>query len=222
MGKLLLIEDNINIQDFNKELLEEQGHTVILAFNLKHAWEKWRTNKPDLIVLDVMLPDGSGFDWLEELRETSRVPVLILSAKGELGDRKMGYGTGADDYLPKPYLEDDLVMKIAAILKRAEQVPERITRGRLSLDVQSRRAYIDEADLGLTPKDYDLLQYFDQNKNRLISAEELYESVRGMSMIGDNRAIKVAVSRLRIKLEGSGYTIIFNKEQNGYCFEKSK
>ena len=222
MGRLLLVEDDKNIQDFNKELLEDRGYTITLAMNLREARERLAEGVADLIVLDVMLPDGSGFDFLAELRKTSRVPVLMLSAKGELADRVQGYDTGADDYLPKPYQEEELVRKVSAILKRAGQEPERIKLGALLLDIQSGRAFINGLDLGLTPKDYDLLRFFVQNKDRLISAADLYKTVWGQPMIDDNRAVKVATSRLRTKLEGSGFTIAFDKEMDGYSFKTKK
>jgi len=222
MAKILLIEDDKNLQDINKELLEEQGHTVFIAMRLSEAREKFAAEIPDLIVLDVMLPDGTGFDYLAEIRQTSRVPVIMLTAMGEMENLEQGYNTGADDYMTKPYKRQELAWKVKALLKRTEQTPETIKRGLLTLKPTSSEAFVDGVDLSLTPNDFNLLQFFVDHEDRAMNAEVVYKCVWGQLMNNDNRAIKVAISRLRTKLEGSGYTILFNKDKNCYCFEKQK
>ena len=218
MAKLLLVEDDKGIQEFNKELLEDHGYTVTLAMNLKEARERFALDPPDLIILDVMLPDGSGFDWLTELRQTSRVPVMMLTAKGRLADRMTGYDTGADYYLPKPYDYEEFAALIGTLLKRTEQMPERITRGALSLDVLSGQAFLNDKDLLLAKKEFALLLLFVQNENKVITAEHIYAKTWGQPMAGDTQALDAALSRLRKKLTGCGY-VISVVYKNGYRFE---
>ena len=219
-SSILLVEDDRNIQDFNKELLEEQGYAVALAMDLAEARKIFAARTPDLIVLDVMLPDGSGFDWLVELRETSRVPVLMLTAKGELAYKLQGYDSGADDYLPKPYDYEEFIARVGALLYRTKQVPERIALGVLSIDTVSKRAFLYDTDLMLTAKEFSLLDFFTQNESRLMKAEYIYQKVWGQPMAGNSTAIRTTASRLRNKMKGSGYTISFNVQNDGYCFEK--
>ena len=223
IGKtVLLVEDSKKVQNYNKRMLEDAGFITEPAGTLAAAWESIERQMPDAIILDIGMPDGNGLDFLRKLRNTSKVPVLLLTGNDKNEDIVKGFKSGCDDYLPKPYIFDVLLVRLKRLLERAELVPERITRGALSLDIQSGRAFTNGSDLGLTPKDFDLLRYFAQNTDRLISAPHLYESVWGQPMIDDNRALKVAASRLRTKLEGSGFTIIFDKENNGYCFVKQE
>ena len=222
MAKLLLIEDDVNLQEANRDLLEEQGHSITLAMRLSEAREWLAAETPDLIVLDVMLPDGNGFDFLVELRETSRVPVIMLTAMGAMEDKEQGYDAGADDYLPKPYKGKELVLRVNAILKRAEDVPEKITRGFLTLKPMPREAFVNGVNILLTPSEYKILQFFVQHEGRLMSAAFLYESLWGQPMGRNSQAIRTAVSRLRSKLTGSGYNIASNVHNDGYFFEKEK
>jgi len=175
---------------------------------------------PDAVVLDIGMPDGSGLDFLREFRKTSKVPVLLLTGYGEDTDIIKGYDNGCNDYLPKPYTFGVLLVRLKSLLQSAEQIPERIKRGALYLDVQSGQAFANGKDLLLTQKEFFLLLLFIQNEDTIMNAEYLYEKVWGQPMNKDMQAIKKAAHRLRSSLEDSGYTIAVTRAK-GYTFEKS-
>ncbi|MCL2696318.1 MAG: response regulator transcription factor, partial [Clostridiales bacterium] len=176
---------------------------------------------PDAIILDIGMPDGSGLDFLRELRRSSKTPVLLLTGFGEAKDVVLGFQTGCDDYLPKPYTFEVLYVRLLRLMQNANQVPETVSRGLLTLWLTSGEAYINGENLMLTPKDFALLLFFVQNENCLMNMKHIYETVWGQPMSSDSRALIKAVSRLRQKLKGCGY-IIAAEYGNGYCFERGQ
>lgn len=218
-ARLLLIEDNPRIQLANKDMLELLGYEVAIAMNLAEARACLLAQMPDVVVLDIMLPDGSGLDFLRELRRKAALPVLMLTALGTTEDTVRGLDLGADDYLAKPYAYPVLAARVEALLRRARQVPEHIRKGRLCLDVTAGVAAFDGADLLLSQKEFALLLILVQNEERFIRAEYLYEKVWKQPMAGDSNALRSTLKRLRAKLEGSGYCIARSKGE-GYQFEK--
>ena len=218
-ARLLLIEDNPRIQLANKDMLELLGYEVSLAMNLAEAKACLLVKTPDVVVLDIMLPDGSGLDFLRELHQNSNVPVLMLTALGTTEDTVRGLSLGADDYLAKPYVYSVLAARVEALLRRAEQIPEKLTRDRLSLDVAAGVATLDGSDLLLTQKEFALLLIFTQNEERFISAEYLYEKAWKQPMVGNSQALKKTVFNLRKKIENSGWHIKWSRGE-GYCFEQ--
>ncbi len=217
--QILLIEDNEKILQGNERMLRRRGYEVVTALTLADARNAMKGQLPDLLVLDIMLPDGSGLDFMGELRQHSRVPVLLLTGLTTPEDIVRGLNAGGDDYLAKPYDFAVLLARIEALLRRAEHVPEQLTKGRLCLDVTADVATLDGADLLLTPKEFALLLLFTQNEGCFISADYLYEKVWKQPMASDSNALKSALKRLRAKLEGSGYCIVLSKGK-GYQFEK--
>jgi len=220
MRDILLVEDDKDIQEVNKSMLEWRGgYQVRLAGCLAEAKEQVKEAVPDLIVLDVTLPDGNGLDFLAELRQDKNVPVLLLSALGKIEDRIKGLQLGGDDYLSKPYNNDELFARIEALLRRAEQVPETIVKGTLTLRINSNQAFVNGRDIGLGQNiEFSLLHIFVQQENKILSSEYLYEEVWGQPMAGNDKALRTAISEVRKKLEGSGYTITTLRGQ-GYRFE---
>jgi len=218
-ARLLLIEDNHRIQLANKDMLELLGYEVSLAMSLAEARACLLVQTPDVVVLDIMLPDGSGLDFLRELHQKSNLPVLMLTALGTSEDTVRGLSLGADDYLAKPYAYPVLAARVEALLRRAEQIPEKLTRGRLSLDVASSVATLDGTDLLLTQKEFALLLIFTQNEERFISAEFLYEKAWNQPMVGNSQALKKTVFNLRKKIENSGWRIEWSRGE-GDCFEQ--
>lgn len=218
-AKLLLIEDNPRIQIANKDMLELLDYEVAIAMNLAEARECLSTQMPDVVVLDIMLPDGSGLDFLQELRQNTELPVLMLTALGSNEDTVRGLSLGADDYLAKPYDYQVLAARVEAFLRRAQQVPERIIKGRLCLDVTADVATCEGADLLLSQKEFSLLLIFVQNEERFISAEYLYEKVWKQPMVGSSNTLKTTINRLREKIKKCGYRIEWSRGE-GYCFEK--
>lgn len=216
---LLLVEDNKKVQNFNVELLTKQGFAVETAMSLAEAGACLSRQMPDAIVLDIGMPDGNGLDFLRELRQTSKIPVLMLTGYGENKDVVKGFNSGCDDYLPKPYTFEVLLVRLERLLRSAEQVPETVTKGALKLNVSSLVAYVNDVDILLTQKEFALLMLTLQREGRHLSAEYLYEKVWGQPMVGDTGAVRRQISLLRKKLEGSGYTISVTRGE-GYCFER--
>ena len=219
MKRILLVEDNEQIMQGNERLLIRRGYEVITALTLTEARKAIKVQMPDLFVLDIMLPDGSGLDFMAELRQYSQTPVLLLTGLTAPEDIVRGLTAGGDDYLPKPYDFGVLLARVEALLRRAQQVPERIQKGRLCLDVAADVATLDGADLLLSQKEFALLLVFMQNEDRIISADYLYEKVWRQPMTGDSNALRSTLKRLRTKLEDSGYCVVLSKGE-GYQFEK--
>ena len=218
---ILLVEDDKKVQNFNKRLLAGEGFAVQTAMTLADVGAFLARQTPDIIVLDIGMPDGNGLDFLRELRQTSRIPVLMLTGYGETSDVIKGFESGCDDYLRKPYTFEELLARLKRLLYRAEQLPETVTRGALTLNILAKEAFLNGADLMLTPKDFALLQYFVQNEGRTLDRDVVYEKVWGRPMAGDSQALGSAVSRLRKKLTGCGYTIS-GEYRNGYRFERGE
>jgi DNA-binding response OmpR family regulator len=214
-----LIEDNPAVQRNNRAILARRGYRVREASDLAQARASVATEAPDAIILDIMLPDGSGLDFLTELRRDSRIPALVLTALGTPEDIARGLRAGGDDYLPKPYDLDVFLARVEALLRRSRQVPEAVVVGSLLLDITAGQAFCNGADLLLTQKEFALLLLLAQNENKTLDAEYLYERIWKRSAVGDTQAVKTVVSRLRTKLARSGYTIVAARGE-GYLFEK--
>lgn len=219
MKRILLVEDNEQIMQGNERMLKRRGYEVITALSLAEARIAIQAQMPDLFVLDIMLPDGSGLDFMAELRKYSQTPILLLTGLTTPEDIVRGLTAGGDDYLPKPYDFGVLLARVEALLRRAQQVPERIHKGRLRLDVTADVATLDGADLLLSQKEFSLLLIFVQNEERYISAEYLYEKVWKQAMAGNSNTLKTTINRLREKTKSSGYRIAWSRGE-GYCFER--
>jgi len=216
---ILLVEDNPDIQTLNRRALTRHGYHVVQAETLAQGKALFEQEKPSLIILDIMLPDGNGLELCEELRANSKTPVLFLSALGKDEEILEGFKVGGDDYLPKPYDLNLLLAKVEVILRRQQSIPETITKGTLTLRVTSDEAFVGDRNLDLRKKEFSLLCFFAENENRYMTAEYIYEQVWGQPMADDNNAYKSTMRTLRKKLEGSGY-VITNDYGKGYCFEK--
>jgi DNA-binding response OmpR family regulator len=219
---LLCVEDDKTLLRNSREFLERRGYRVLSAETLKEAREHLSKEKPDAIFLDIMLPDGNGLDLLTELRAAgSKVPVIMLTAWGEPKDVSRGYRLGATAYLSKPFEHEAVLAAVEGIFDRMQTMPEVIEKGSLTLQMASMIAFMNGADLRLTQKEFALLLLFIQNEGKALSAEYLYEKVWGQSMNNDTRAVKLQVSNLRTKIEGSGYAISAVRGK-GYRFEREK
>ena len=215
---ILLVEDNVEIQLANKDMLELLGYTVTLAMSLAEARNALKNETPDAIVLDIMLPDGSGLDFLAELRAHLQVPVLMLTAMGTPDDTVTGFSAGADDYIAKPYDYKVLAARIEALLRRAERMPETLQKGLLKLDIMASKAFLQGNDLLLTQKEFAMLLVFAQNEDKLVSDEYLYEKIWSGTFNDDPVALRNTVSRLRKKLVNSEYTVSVTRGE-GYLFQ---
>jgi len=205
---LLLVEDNPHIMDANSEALKLEGYRVLEAETVNQAKILYERESPDLIVLDIMLPDGDGISFCKELRREGKTPVLFLTALGQKDERLEGLRAGGDDYLSKPYDIDELIVRIAAILRRSDSVPDTITKGNLVIKIPSNEVVVNGKTIRLSQNEFSLLLLFVQNEDKILDEAALYEKIWGQPMGNDNRAVQNAISRLRRSIEGAGYEII--------------
>ncbi len=215
---LLLVEDNADVQNFNKALLEAKGFRVITALTLFDAAKIFQSENVDLIVLDIGMPDGSGLNYLANLREHSVVPVLILSGFSQDKSIVKGFEFGCDDYLSKPYSFDVLFARINRLLKRGNSHVI-IEKGKLVLNINTSNATVDGVDLQLSLKHFSLLKLFVENENIVLAYDDIYGKIWGYFTGVDNKTLANSVYRLRKKLTNSGYTIR-SDYGNGYVFEE--
>ncbi|GHT02262.1 DNA-binding response regulator [Synergistales bacterium] len=217
---LLCVEDDLKILANNLSELTSAGYRVLGAENLAQAREHLAAEKPDAILLDIMLPNGNGLDLLQELRSVgNKVPVIMLTAWGEPKDVSRGYRLGATAYLSKPFDYDAVEAAIESIFGHLEQVPESVSKGSLTFDILSGRAFIEGVDMLLTPKDFALLLLLAQNEDRVLRAELIYEKVWKAPLAENTAAVQRAISRLRGKIEPSGYSVTMTRGK-GYVFER--
>jgi DNA-binding response OmpR family regulator len=224
-GIILLVDDNMDILDTMKQWLTMRGYGILTASDIKSAREIFPSPvscdspRPDLIVLDIILPDGSGLDLCREIRGAADIPVLLLTALGENCDIVAGLRAGGDDYVPKPFDFNVLEARIEALLRRSERKsPAELAFGNLKLNVEFRSAFFDDTDLLLTPKEFAILKLLAQNMNRYVQADEIYKAVWTMETMGDLRAVRQKIYCIRRKLsQRKGHGVEIESERNiGY------
>jgi len=219
---ILVVDNDRMILRNNKIKLKHIGYNVLTAATVAQAKEQLASMAPDAIVLDIMLPDGTGLDLLSELREAgSEIPVLLLTARNKSSDVARGLRLGANDYLSKPFEYDELFARIETMFRNLDLIPETIVKGQLTLKPMPMIAMINGDDMLLAQKEFALLLLFIKYETRIMSPEYLYEQIWGRPMSENSRALENAVSRLRKKLKGSGYTIT-TEYGNGYHFERGE
>ena len=203
--KVLIVDDEPTIVEFIKINLEKADFIVLTAADGESALEVAAKEQPDLIVLDIMLPGKDGFEVCRELRQTSSVPVIMLTACGDDIDKVLGLELGADDYLTKPFNPRELVARIKAVLRRAEPKvtmdTEVISRGRIQLDLDRHKVEAGGKQVDLTPKEFELLELLMRSPGRVFSREVLLEQLWGYDFFGDSKTIDVHIRRLREKVE---------------------
>lgn len=207
-SRLLLVDDDARLTDMLGDYLSHAGFEIGVAGSLAQAAQALEAALPDLLVLDLMLPDGDGLDFCRKLRgdaRTRRLPVLMLSARGEPMDRILGLELGADDYLPKPFEPRELQARIKALLRRAEpdgQGPDEVLRfGRLDIDLAARVARLDGKACDLTSHQFDLLVVLAQSPGRVLSRDQIMDALKGHPLDAFDRSIDVHVSRIRAVIE---------------------
>jgi len=206
MQKILIVDDEESIVQLIHYNLTSAGFETITAGDGRLALQRALTEKPDLMVLDVMLPEMDGFDVVRELRKVSRIPVLMLTARSEELDKVLALEMGADDYLSKPFSPREMVARVKAILRRAapEKVggEERIIQaGPVVMDEERHQVKLNGAEVQLTGKEYELLHFLITNKGRVFSREKLLQQLWDYDYFGDTRTIDVHIRHLREKIE---------------------
>lgn len=206
MGRnILVVEDDRNISELIQMYLVKEGFDVRAAGDGGRAIEEFQKQEPDLILLDIMLPVMDGWAVCAKIRETSKVPIIMLTAKSEDADKLMGFECGADDYLTKPFNILELKARVRALLRRAAGVQRSrgalLAVGGVTLNTEERVAVRDGAVVELTAKEYDLIELLMRNPRRVYSRENLMNVVWGYTYAGDYRTVDVHIRRLREKLE---------------------
>ena len=200
--KILIIEDDRAMTRLLTDNLVHEGFDVASHLAGAGALQKFRESTPDLVLLDVMLPGGSGFDLCRAItRHPSHTPVILLTARSERQDRVKGFTMGADDYVTKPFHIDELLARIRAVLRRSRPVRETIVLGAVTVDFRRMQATRDGADLGLSFREIELLQYLAEREGGVVSRHELLRELWGHDQVPLSRIVDVAIGRLRRKLE---------------------
>ena len=203
--RILLVEDEESITAPLSEALAREGFDTSVAGSAAAALELAQKDRPDLVLLDVMLPDGSGYDVCRELRRESRVPIIMLTARGEEADRVAGLELGADDYVVKPFSARELVARVRAVLRRVAEAGERRPEGATSigevrLDTDRRSAALRGDELELSRKEFDLLRLLMENAGSVVTRERLIDEVWDTNWFGSTKTLDVHISGLRKKL----------------------
>ncbi|MDX2163066.1 MAG: response regulator transcription factor [bacterium] len=221
--QILIVEDDEDTTQVVSILLETAGYTTVAVESAEHALQEISETPPDLILLDMNLPDMNGLELLRQVRENSSLPMIVLSGHTQERDKVVALEAGADDYMDKPFSPEELVARVGALLRRVRWTPPmepRISLRNLELDLARRQATIRGKKLHLTPTEYDILVMLMRNAGQTISHDELLRAVWGEKFEGDYSVLRVNISRLRQKLEenpryptyivtvaGQGYTM---------------
>ena len=225
MNCIFVVEDEFDIQELLGNYLAEASYQVLAASDGVEAINLFEKEKDriDLVLLDVMLPKIDGFGVLEVIRQSSLVPVIMLTAKGDTTDRVQGLDCGADDYVVKPFDSKELIARIRAVMRRSgqpEEIEKHIKIGSLDIDTNNRVVYVDGNRIELAPKEFDLLCYFIHNNGKVLTRGQLLDDVWGFEFYGDSRTVDVHVKRLRYKLGQSDFWSIRTVWRVGYKFER--
>lgn len=225
---ILIIDDDAKLNQLLKDFLKDFGYAVITATRPTQGLKKLKRDSPDLVILDIMLPEMDGFEVCRAIRQTSNIPIIMLTARGEITDKVVGLELGADDYLAKPFEPRELVARIQSVLRRAHQLSDNqtLTFERLTIDLDKRIALLDGTPVDLTTNEFTALALLGRNAGKVLNRDQILQELRGMDCDAFNRSVDIAVSRLRQKLNdnpkspefiktvwGSGYVFIADQIQ---------
>lgn len=216
---ILLIEDDPDIASANKISLELEGYSVLEARTLKKGKELLESNSPDLVVMDIMLPDGNSLDYCRELRGKSGVRILFLSALGTKEDVLKGLRAGGDDYMAKPYMMDELILRIQSLMRRGAMESEDNSVMGIRFNSASMQAFYGGEDLQLKPKEFAVLELLGKNTDSYLGAEEIYSAVWNSDTGEDMGTVHNQIYSLRKKLSKTGVSIEL-KRGRGYRLKK--
>lgn len=201
--KILIVEDDGNIRELLRLYLEREGYEITEAANGEEGVELWRKINPDMILLDIMMPIMDGWQVCKIIRKESKVPIIIMTAKGETFDKVNGLEMGADDYIVKPLEMREVIARVRAIFRRlAPEDSGKISFDKLTVDKQAYDLIVDGKRVDAPPKEIELLYFLASNPNRVFTRAQLLDDVWGFDYFGDTRTVDVHVKRLREKLEG--------------------
>ena len=216
--KILIVDDEKLIREVIREYCAYEGYEVLEANDGLTALDIIKENKIDLIILDIMMPKLDGFSTCKKIKEIDNIPIIMLSARGEEYDKLFGFELGIDDYITKPFSPKELIARIKAITKRNSNKNQIFEYKNLKVNMTSYSVYIDNKEIKLTPKEYELLFYFIQNKNIAVTREKLLSKIWGYDFFGDNRTVDTHIKMLRNNL-GEYRDLIVTVRGMGYKFE---
>ena len=228
LGRVLVVDDDKNICELLRLYLEKEGYGVILAHDGEEAVVKFNALKPDIILLDIMLPGIDGWQVCREIRKKSNVPIIMLSAKGEVFDKVLGLELGADDYIIKPFDSKELVARVKAVLRRYQAVkPEKeepdikcVEYPDLVINLTNYSVMYYGQIIDMPPKELELLYFLASSPNQVFTREQLLDNIWGYEYLGDTRTVDVHVKRLREKIKDHEHWGITTAWCIGYKFER--
>ncbi len=223
MSKILVVDDDNNICELLRLYLEKEGYNVVIANDGKQAVKTFKEEKPQLILLDIMLPELDGWQVCREIRKESECPIIMLTAKGEVFDKVLGLELGADDYMVKPFEAKEVVARIKAVLRRTGEAKptdnKKVEYDKLSINLVNYELRVNGVQIDTPPKEMELIYHLANNPNRVFTRDQLLDEVWGFDYYGDSRTVDVHVKRLREKIQGNDKWQIETVWGVGYKFE---
>ena len=229
MKKILIVDDEKPISDIIKFNLTKEGYETVTAFDGREALEQFEVENPDLVILDLMLPELDGLEVAKEIRKTSHTPIIMLSAKGEVFDKVLGLELGADDYIMKPFDSKELVARVKAVLRRYQAVPKpevpAVDKGKcveyqgIEINLTNYSVLVDGQNVEMPPKELELLYFLASSPNQVFTREQLLDQIWGYEYIGDTRTVDVHIKRLREKIKDHNGWKLATVWGIGYKFE---
>lgn len=210
-NKVLIVDDEANICELIRLYVEKEGYNAIIATDGAKAVEKFMQEKPDMVLLDIMLPVKDGWQVCREIRAVSDTPIIMLTAKGETFDKVLGLELGADDYIVKPFEPKELVARMKAVLRRTEartasqeESGDELVFDGLKIGRETYEIYLDGKKIVMPPKEFELLYFLAKNKNKVYTRDQLLDEIWGYEFFGDSRTVDVHIKRIREKIESEG------------------
>lgn len=220
MTHILLVDDDQNILTFVSRQLEKNGNEVVTATDGRRAVEKLKTHDVDIAIVDIMMPFMDGLSLTEVIKNNHDIPVIMLTAKSQIDDKREAFSRGADDYLTKPFEFEELLFRIEAIMRRTNKSDKDFFRLKnIVIDKSDYVVKIDNKTIKLPLKEFELLYYFAQHKNQVFSREQLIEEIWGLDFEGDNRTVDVHIKRLRSRFKDNAPFEIRTIRNIGYSLE---
>ncbi len=204
--KILIVDDETNICELIRIYVEKEGYHAMIAKDGQKAMELFKIGKPDMVLLDVMLPVKDGWQVCREIRAVDNTPIIMLTAKGETFDKVLGLELGADDYMVKPFEPKELLARIKAVLRRSfnqkEEEEKELRFDGLSINQETYEVTLDDKKIEMPPKEFELLHFLAQNTNKVFTRDQLLDEIWGYEFFGDSRTVDVHIKRIREKIEG--------------------
>lgn len=204
---VLIVDDEVNICELLRLYVEKEGYRAVIANNGQEAMDKFRVEKPDLVLLDVMLPIKDGWQVCREIRAIDTTPIIMLTAKGETFDKVLGLELGADDYMVKPFEPKELLARMKAVLRRTagrteeEEEDKEIQFDGLKINQTTYEVYLGDRKIEMPPKEFELLYFLAKNANKVFTRDQLLDEIWGYEFFGDSRTVDVHMKRIREKIE---------------------